>query len=267
MNENTAKNLYEYADYFKKSLQLTVVSILLAFVTGFAFLASYIFGIILIIVLVGISIAIIVLGILMILRLANAKNSSPHPELIKAFTFFLISLILSAIVSIIDISLNFYVSLGLSVFNSIVGISALVCDLLGWIAFDKYIKVYASEVGGSPGFQMVADGIRTYLITNYIMLGTTALTLIAFMAPTLLLVLALAILIVSIIMLVAQFKIANGLLIVFGGGTIPKHTTEPIVPLAPSTSPSTTEVRFCSNCGTKLMLGAKFCTSCGSTVE
>ncbi len=97
MNNVTARNLYEFGDYFKKSLILmlvvailTPIMALLLFVTAFGvvFLAF---------VLLGAAIAALVLQIMMLIRLYRAKESSPHPELIRTFQLMIIAIIVSAV--------------------------------------------------------------------------------------------------------------------------------------------------------------------------
>jgi len=266
MNDNTSKNLYEFATYFKRILQITIASIIIGFIGGLIAVFALEFLFVLGIILLIISVSIIVFKVLMIIRLSNAKNSSPHPELNKAFMFMLISLILAGINGIIGGVNNFVGSLGLNIFSSLLGIGGLICDLLGWQSLGKYVAVYGQEKGISQGFQMVADGIKTYIITVYIVLVCNALSIVVLFISYGIFLIAIALLIASIVMIVAQFKIANGMLMIFGGISPTQPSLQYGTPPPSFQQGSGSEEKFCRKCGAKLMPGAKFCTSCGNTI-
>jgi hypothetical protein len=281
MNETTSKNLFEFATYFKRILQLALVAIgvtllsIIVIAVGVVLLSPGIVtaGGIIALGVVVISVISLVFQIMMFIRIGNAKNSSPHPELVKSYTFFMISLILagvSVVLAIIIGVISFFNPLGnlfLDILDILVGFAILICDLLAWQSLGRYIAVYGQERGNSQGFVMVAEGIKTYIITVYVSLALSALSFIVGFIGFGVTIVALASLIVSIIMFVAQFKIANGMLMIFGAQT--SYSVEPTAPLAPTptTAPSSGVEHFCKNCGAKLMPGAKFCTSCGTTLE
>ncbi len=279
MNDNTSKNLLEFATYFKRILQLALVAIGITFLSVLVVVVGTmtlnlgivaVGGFILLGVIV-ISIISLAFQVMMFIRIGNAKTSSPHPELVKSYNFFLISLILTGvtlIISIISAIITFFNPLGsltLDIIDIFVGIGILVCDLLAWQALGKYIAVYGGERGNSQGFLMVAEGIRTYVITVYISLAMSALGFIVGFIGFGVTLVALVSLVVSIIMFVAQFKIANGMLMIFGGTG--GYSQAPVAPLAPSQTTTPTTEHFCQKCGAKLMAGAKFCTACGTTLE
>jgi len=289
MNDNTRKNLFEYGTYFKRTLQLAIVSIIVGFVGAMfiAFgIASFSFGLITFgtIVLLGvvvISIIILVFQIMMFMRIANAKNSSPHPELVKSYNYFLISLICSgvgAIIAIIDGIIAFinpfYFSWALTIISTLAGLGVLIGDLLGWQSLGKYIAAYSQETQPSQGFTMVADGIKTYIMTVYVVIAVNIFTFIVAFIGFGATIIAIVSLVASIVMFVAQFKIANGMIMIFGNAPQVQPAAQQYTasvygaPLSSPqpTTPTAQKERYCSKCGTKIVGEAEFCTSCGETL-
>ena len=270
MNDNTSKNLYEFATYFKRILQINILSIIIGFIAGVIIVFAPEFLLVLGVILFIIAILLIVFRVLMFIRLLSAKNSSSHPELIKAFNFMLVSLILAIINGIItgvtyfDLSLGFFV--GLSIFSSLLSVGGLICDLLQWQSLGKYIAVYGQEKGMSQGFQMVADGIKTYIITVSIVIVCNALNILVLFIPNGIFLVAIVLLIASIVMLAAQFKIANGMLLIFGSIPPVQTSFQYGTPPPSFQQVSGSEEKYCTKCGAKLIPGAKFCTSCGNTL-
>jgi len=284
MNDNTRKNLFEYGTYFKRTLQLAIVSIIVSFVgamiiaLGVTMLSFGLitFGGIVLFGVVIISIIILVFQIMMFIRIANAKNSSPHPELVKSYNFFLISLICSgvgAVIAIIDGIIAFvnplYFSWTLTIISTLASLGVLIANLLGWQSLGKYIAAYSQETQPSQGFMMVSEGIKTYITTVYVVIVANILSFIVAFIGWGTLIVAIVSLVASIVMFIAQFKIANGMIMIFGNAPQFQPATQQYgapVPSVQPTTPSAQKERYCSKCGTKIVGEAEFCTSCGETL-
>jgi hypothetical protein len=281
MNNMTARNLYEFGDYFKKSLVLSVIAVIFTPIMAVLLFVLPGFALFLGVILIFIAIAVLVFQILMIIRLYRAKESSPHPEIIKAFQLILAAIIVSA-VSIAAV----YIWWGLDVMCDF---AAIILELLAWQSLGKYIKVYSSEADPNEGFPMISEGIKTYITFTYVSLVFPVVNFILGffyndpyswnMMDTISIIISLVSLIISIVIIVAQFKIANGFIQVFASASSVSPGTQYSTPPAstqqygiPQSSfkqeaPSSEKVRYCSKCGTKIIGDAKFCTSCGETLE
>ncbi len=278
MNEVTIRNLYEYGDYFKKSL---VIGLIVAICTPLALIGIFAPGLFLFIgfVLLAGAIAVLVFQIMMLIRLSRAKDASPQPFLVKSFQYFIIGILVSIVGIIFGFIplVGYYVEWGCSILS-------VVFNLLAWQSLANYIALYGSEVGPSEGFQMISTGVKSYIMYGIINLGISFVDFIlGFIfwndpytwdtADTIGIIISLISLVVAILTIVAQFKVANGMIMIF-------TSTRTVPSGAPSASPkmdqmfanaaqsSTTETeRYCSKCGVKMMPGAKFCTNCGATFE
>lgn len=116
---------------------------------------------------------------------------------------------------------------------------------------------------------MVADGIKTYIIIAYIVITARILSFVVGIIGFGVMLVGLVSLVARIIMIVSQFKIANGMLMVFGGTSLGNYSTEP-TPVQAVTTPlqgSGSSSKFCSKRGGKLLPDAKFCPSCGQTIK
>lgn len=272
MNNVTSRNLFEFGDYFKKSLVLGLIAVILS---------PLIFGLLWIMplgagflgfVLLGALIAVLVFQIMMLIRLYRAKESSPHPELIRTFTLMIVAIIVS-VAGIIG-SYVYWVVEWLS------NVAAIVLQMIAWQSLAKYLIVYSNEANPSEGFPTVAEGIKSYVMFTYVSLGISVVNLILGFFPnniftwdtidTILIIVRIAAMVIAIIIIVAQFKIANGIKLIFSGTPAVQPTSQqygtPVSSVQPSI-PSAQKERYCSKCGTKIVGEAKFCTSCGEALE
>ena len=257
MNGVTRHNLLEFGQFFRKSLIWGIVaaaSAVLIIVPIIGWLAILVFVIIL-----------LVFQIKMLIQLYRAKESNKNTELDKAFLFIIISICINIGASFLG---NF--AIGQSVLN----IGATVVNLLGWMSLGNYISVYKGEASDNVGFTHVAEGIKLFSILTYVQIGVEIVNLISGLVsiPTFSTIMMVISVIAAVAVIVSQFKIANGLISIFG---VPgNYSTEPTLSSTPSVSESSNSSNsgpissnFCSKCGGKLMDGAKFCPTCGHTLE
>jgi hypothetical protein len=266
MNNITARNLYEFGDYFKKSLiMLIIVAIVVPVVALILFVAPITSGFLGLLIAAA-AIAALVFQILMLIRLYRAKESSPHPELIKSFQLIITAIIVSAA------SIVFFFS---EVLQEVCSVVSIVLTLIAWISLGKYIEVFSSEASPNDGFTMVAGGIKLYVILTIVNIAINAFDLILgfFVSDTFILIMTFVVAVIAIIVIVAQFKIANGIINIFSNappmpsGVQYGAPQPPQQPQQPPTQTSSGTTHYCSKCGAKVMEGAKFCPSCGETLN
>ncbi len=262
MNNVTARNLYDFGDYMKKQLTISLLVIFSALITLFL-------GIIELIILVGFvimiaGIAVLVFEIMMLIRLYRAKESSPQNELIKCFQFFFGVIIISVILSLMT-----FFNVG-GIFALILDFIQVVLNLMVWKSMGAYVALYGSEEASSSGFENVSKGVKMFTISVYVSITTDVVSFfVVFIGSiALILILTLVSLGISIFSIVASFKIANGMKEVFGGvRNMTQFSTQTTIPQKSSEFPkNNTGKRYCSQCGTELKLDARFCGVCGFTL-
>ncbi|MHA1611404.1 MAG: zinc ribbon domain-containing protein [Promethearchaeota archaeon] len=282
-----SQNLYEYADYMKKSLILAIILIfgsvftILAAITeslGFVLIAGGIVGIVAIILLV--------FRIIMLIRLSRAKNFNRDPLLVQSFNLFIATIILS-VISIFSSRIQILTT-GINLVNGILTILAYKALL------DYAIKNFSDVNDFEQGFKI-------YMIAAIISLGLGLIGgFIGFLDLAMGLMLSLIDLVLGITSIVGQFKMANAMMSIYsrGGGTgqfysptqpssfsqfsgqsstsFPQEPTfqsygassQPSATFRPGSEPNynseTTKMNFCTTCGAPLPEGTKFCGSCGS---
>lgn len=280
INSESSRNLYEFGDYMKKQLNMTIVLASLTLVLGLAVAINSI-GLLAIgsIGILIVAIIVLIFEIMMLIRLSRAKTASPHPNLVKIFQFLIVNFVLGVVSTFIS---NAFIGLVVSIARSII-------VLMAWKSLAEYVAIYGREVPPSNGFQLVADGIKMYTIATYVEIGTTIVSnLIAFTGS---LGLAIVMVIVAfgtaIYSVVSAYKLANGIKEVFGApppaaspypsqpmysGQQPGYTP-PAPAYTPQAEPNTTIQPtnagpvYCPNCGGAVESGGKFCGLCGTTMN
>ena len=294
MNNNTSKNLLDFATNFKKILVFQLIAMIVTVIGTFILASSVAFGdmsmetveAILLIGIVILGLVTLIWQVKMLMCLAQAKLSSPHSELDKAFMVYMISVILTGtamIVSIVDIFILLVQERDakiLTIISSSLTLCTYVCNIIAWKGLGNYIAIYATEVPPSNAFLMEAKGLNTYIITLYIVLITDTIMLILtnislipsggggiYLDPTDMIVSVISLVsgIAALVGYVAQFRIANGMLAIFGGVPTQAYPTQPPAPYTPA--PTSGTDRFCIKCGAKLMEGEHFCKNCGHNLE
>ena len=160
INQTSSQNLYEFGDYMKKQLNITLILAVMVVIVPFllnslGMLVLFAIGIIIV------SIIGLIFNILMLVRLSRAKNASPHPYLVKTFQFFIINIII-AVVGIFTNNMIFILVLDLA---------SPIVVLIAWKSLADYVEIYRKEAPPSSGFQLVAQGIKMYTISVSLSLG------------------------------------------------------------------------------------------------
>jgi len=284
INQVSSRNLYEFGDYMKKQLTIALILAVIVVIVPFLdFLNSIFLLLVLGAALIIMALILIIYEIMMLVRLSKAKVASPHPNLIRTYQFLLANILLGILG--IFITDRVYV-LTLDVATTIV-------VLIAWKSLADYVEIYGKEVPNSPGFQLVAQGIKMYTISAILSIGISFVSFFIGFSDTLVSFSALVIIsfIIAIFSIVASFKLANGIMAVFGGH-IPSRSPSPSQPMygaptpqftshipdnsmqygSPSSEPATTfqttqgGQHFCQQCGGIVDPEAKFCGICGNTI-
>ncbi len=291
-------NLYEYADYMKKSLIVSIALIIGSFITLFAVLSESL-GLIFIagfVVLIA-AIVLLVFQIIMLVRLSRARNVNHDPLLVRAFNIFIATIIMAVITAFTATFVNLT-----AVFNLASGIMTI----FAYKAIVDYTEQNFSDVADiKGGFQLYMIGSVISMVLALIQgfLGTLTLTV----SMMVLLIVS----VVGIVSIVGQFKMANAMLRIYSGGanfqtspqfatstqftssnqfsstgqfgqpstnTTHRPTDEPTFdsygssssspatyrPSSGSDSAATTKNKICAMCGAPLPEGTRFCGTCGS---
>ncbi len=226
---------------------------------------------------------ILILEIMMLIGLNNAKNASPHPNLVKAY-YFLLTNILIGVVGIFNRD---------PLFEFVLDVASTIVVFFAYKSLAEYVEIYRKEAPPSPEFHSIAEGIKMYTISVSLTLGMQVVSFfLSFMYSS---GLTIAMVIISFIIVIysfiASFKIANGIMAVFGqsitpgspspsqsmyGNTAPQSTSHipdnssmyriPNSDPATTIQPTTAGEKYCSQCGAILDPVAKFCGVCGYTI-
>lgn len=264
MNNVTARNLYEFGDYMKKQL---IISIIVIFTAVFALIMIGLIFLLGFVILIG-GIAALVFEIMMLIRLYRAKESSPQNELIKCFQFFIGVIIITVIITFNPVG---------GIFASILDLIQTVLNLMAWKSLAVYVELYGTEVAPSSGFRNVAEGIKMYTISVYVSITTSLVSFFVGFdgSGALILILLLVSLGTSVFLIIASFKIANGMIEIFGRvtnmtqfSTQNSYMPSTKMPQKSSEIPKdNTGISFCSQCGADIAPDARFCGVCGFTLK
>jgi hypothetical protein len=157
------------------------------------------------------------------------------------------------------------------IFTSILDFIQVVLNLMVWKSLAAYVTLYGTEVAPSSGFQNFAEGIKMYVISVYVSITTSIVSFfIGFMGGyALILILTLVSLGTSIFSIVASFKIANGIIEIFGGViNMTQFSTQNTILQKSSEIPKNNSGKsFCSQCGAEIKPDARFCGVCGFTLK
>ncbi|MHA1673242.1 MAG: zinc ribbon domain-containing protein [Promethearchaeota archaeon] len=290
------QNLYEYADYMKKSL---IVAILLIFGSIFTLVAVFTesLGLILITGFLVFIVAVIslVFLILMLVRLSGARNVNHDPLLVRAFNIFIATIII-AVITVFTIRFR--------LFNTVINLASGIMTIFAYKAIVDYTEQNFSDVADiKAGFQLYMIGSVISMVLSLIQ---SFLGMLSFGAS---IVILLIVSVVGIVSIVGQFKIANAMLRIYSGGAnfqgqtqfatsaqfsstgqfggqpstnttqypsneptfqsygAPSSTPDTYRPRSGSNSATTTTNKICAMCGAPLPEGTKFCGTCGSKQE
>ncbi|MBA7540390.1 hypothetical protein ES705_32687 [subsurface metagenome] len=281
INHKSSRNLYEFGDYMKKQLTFTLIlAVMSVIVTFLDFSIDIFLLLVMAIALIIIALIVIIFEIMMLVRLNRAKDASPHPNLVKTYQFFLANILLGIV--------GIFISE--PVYALTINVASLIVVLIAWKSLAEYVEIYRKESPASPGFQLVAEGIKMYTISVYLSLGMLVVSFIMGFSYNLGLMIGLGIIsfIIAIFSIVASYKLANGMMAVFGapipsgspspspsmyGNTapqfishIPDNSSQYGAPASePATTIQTTNMgqNFCNQCGGIVDPEAKFCGVCG----